>query len=397
MKEQLRAIPDKGVGFGMLRYLNTATAASLSGADTPQLSFNYLGRTGAGAMDADTPWLPKYFDATNDDAAPLAAAVDINAIHTDAGLEVTWAYASRLLSEARVREFAELWAAALTALTSHARRSRAGGHTPSDFPLVTVSQPNIDAWERDYERLSDVWPLSPLQYGLLFHARYDTDTADGYTVQTRLGLAGRVDGARLRGAAQSLLDRHDVLRVVFTETAAGPRQLLLGAAELPWQEIDLTDIEDAGERSRELERLIAVDAGTRFDLARPPLLRFNLIRTGDEAYTLLMTNHHLVLDGWSTPLLVRELLAGYLSAVTGQQLIGAPAHSYREFLAWLGEQDDAASMAAWTDALAGVDSPTRAVPSLAGIESTESGMVSIDFEPHSWRAWRPPCAPRGRR
>ncbi|WP_330182290.1 amino acid adenylation domain-containing protein [Nocardia sp. NBC_01503] len=381
VKEQLRAIPDKGVGFGMLRYLNTATAASLSGADTPQLSFNYLGRTGAGAMDADTPWLPKYFDATNDDAAPLAAAVDINAIHTDAGLEVTWAYASRLLSEARVREFAELWAAALTALTSHARRSRAGGHTPSDFPLVTVSQPNIDAWERDYERLSDVWPLSPLQYGLLFHARYDTDTADGYTVQTRLGLAGRVDGARLRGAAQSLLDRHDVLRVVFTETAAGPRQLLLGAAELPWQEIDLTDIEDAGERSRELERLIAVDAGTRFDLARPPLLRFNLIRTGDEAYTLLMTNHHLVLDGWSTPLLVRELLAGYLSAVTGQQLIGAPAHSYREFLAWLGEQDDAASMAAWTDALAGVDSPTRAVPSLAGIESTESGMVSIDFGP----------------
>ncbi|MFB7717229.1 amino acid adenylation domain-containing protein [Nocardia sp. NPDC056100] len=382
VKEQLRGIPDKGVGFGMLRYLNADTAQSLSDATTPQLSFNYLGRTGAGgAADADTPWLPKYFDATNDDAAPMAAVVDINAMHTDAGLEVTWAYASELVTAASVREFAELWAAALAGLTSHARRALAGGHTPSDFGLVPVTQPNIDAWEREYPRLTDVWPLSPLQYGLLFHARYDTDTADGYTVQTQLSLAGRVDGARLRTAAQSLLDRHDVLRVVFTETAQGPRQLLLDGIELPWQEVDLTDIEDAGERTRELERLIAVDAGTRFDLARPPLLRFSLIRTAAEAYTLLMTNHHLVLDGWSTPLVVRELLAGYLAAITGQSFTTGPAHSYREFLAWLGEQDDAASMAAWTEALAGVDSPTRAVPSLAGIASTESGMVTIDFGP----------------
>ncbi|WP_067698944.1 non-ribosomal peptide synthetase [Nocardia jejuensis] len=386
VKEQLRAIPDKGVGFGMLRYLDAATAPELADAPTPQLSFNYLGRTGAGTGGADaaeTPWLPKRFAATNHDRAPLAAVIDINAFQTDAGLEVTWAYAARLVNEARVREFATLWTQALAALATHARGADAGGHTPSDFPLITLRQHDIESWELDYPDLADVWPLSPLQYGLLFHARYDTDTSDGYTVQTRLSLAGRVDASRLLANAQALLSRHDVLRVAFVETSDGPRQIVVGDAELPWQETDLTAIDEPAERQRELERLISVDAGTRFDLARPPLVRFSLIRTDAEAYTLLMTNHHLVLDGWSTPLVVRELLAGYLAAVTGHELPVAPVHSYREFLSWLGDQDEAESMAVWADALAGVDSPTRAVPSLAGISSTESGMVSVDFDSES--------------
>ncbi|MTE12889.1 non-ribosomal peptide synthetase [Nocardia aurantiaca] len=382
VKEQLRAIPDKGVGFGMLRYLDAGTAAEFDGMPTPQISFNYLGRTGTGVEHpggAETPWVPVRFAATQDDRAPLAAVVDINAFHTAAGIEVTWAYASRLLTPGQVREFAQLWGRAVTALVTHARHAGSGGHTPSDFPLVTVDQAQIDAWEREYPDLTEVWPLSPLQYGLLFHARYDTDTADGYTVQTRLTLAGRVDAARLRTAATALTARHEVLRVAYVETADGPRQLVLGHTEIPWQEVDLTTITEPSERQRELDRLIAVDAGTRFDLTRPPLLRLCLIRTEPEAYTLLMTNHHLALDGWSTPLVVRELLAGYLAAVTGHEIPRTHAHSYREFLSWLGRQDDAASLAAWTEALAGVDSPTRAVPSLAGITSTESGMVSVEF------------------
>ncbi|SUA79352.1 Linear gramicidin synthase subunit B [Nocardia otitidiscaviarum] len=377
VKERLRTVPDKGVGFGMLRYLVPETAAALADAPTPHLSFNYLGRTGAGGEGA---WLPRRFTATQDDRAPLAAVVDVNALHTAAGLEVTWAYAARILTDAQVRELADLWSQALAALTAHARGTGAGGHSPSDFPLVEVPQDRIDAWDRDYPALTDIWPLSPLQYGLLFHARYDNDTADGYTVQTRLSLAGRVDAPALRAAAQTLLDRHDVLRVAFVETPDGPRQLVLGSAEITWQEMDLTQLPESTDRPRELERIVEVDAGTRFDLTRPPLLRFTLVRTGAEAYTLLMTNHHLILDGWSTPLLVRELLAGYLATVTGQQA-GLPApHSYRDFLGWLAEQDDDASLAAWREALAGVDGPTRAVPTLADIASTESGTVSADID-----------------
>ncbi|MFQ6398651.1 amino acid adenylation domain-containing protein [Nocardia sp. KC 131] len=377
-KEQLRAIPDKGVGYGMLRYLNPETAAAFANAPTPQISFNYLGRAATGG--AGPTWQPQRFAATNDDRTPLAAVIDINAIMTDAELEVTWGYASRLLDQTQVRELADLWADALRALATHARSTGAGGHTPSDFDLVPVTTSQLDSWEQTYPNLDDVWPLSPLQYGLLFHAWYDSDTADGYTVQTRLTLAGRVDAARLRSAAQALVERHENLRVAYVETDDGPRQLVLATAEIRWYDLDLRAITDRAERDREVERLIAVDAGTRFDLTRPPLLRFTLIRTAPEDYTLVMTNHHLVLDGWSTPLLVRELLAIYIaSGAPGQIPALPPAPSYREFLSWLDGQDNAASIAAWKQSLAGIDAPTRAVPTLAGIESTESGMVSVDL------------------
>ncbi|MFI6999798.1 amino acid adenylation domain-containing protein [Nocardia sp. NPDC050175] len=374
-KEQLRTVPDKGIGFGMLRYLAAESAAALADSPIPQISFNYLGRANTGS---DTgPWLPQRFAATQDDRAPLAAVVDINAVLTDTGLEVIWAYASRLLDANDVAQLAELWTEALRALAAHAETAGSGGRTPSDFDLVPVTQRQIDTWERDYANLADVWPLSPLQYGLLFHALYDSDTADGYTVQSLLTLAGTVDAARLRTAAQALVARHENLRVAYVETDDGPRQLVLADAEIQWQDADLTDIADPEARQRELDRVIAVDARTRFELTRPPLVRFTLIRTAADSYQFVLTNHHLVLDGWSTPLLVRELLALYVTSGDASAL--PPAHSYREFLSWLDDRDDAESIAAWAESLAGIDTPTRAVPSLAGIESTETGMVSTDL------------------
>ncbi|MEU4341616.1 amino acid adenylation domain-containing protein [Nocardia sp. NPDC023852] len=373
-KEQLRALPDKGVGFGMLRYLDPEGAAALADAPTPQLSFNYLGRATTGGDTA--PWRQRRFVATQDDRAPLAAVVDVTAVLTDSGLDVTWAYASRLLDEADLAELAALWTQALGAIAAHAGSAGSGGRTPSDFDLVAVTQEQVDTWERDYPNLTDVWPLSPLQYGLLFHALYDSDTADTYTVQSMLTLVGAVDSARLRRAAEALVARHENLRVAFVEAEDGPRQLVLADAEIQWHDVDLTGFADE-ERGRELERVIAVDARTRFELTRPPLLRCTLIRTGPEAYRFVLTNHHLVLDGWSAPLLVRELLTLYVTESDASAL--PPAHSYREFLTWLQSGDDAESLAAWTSSLAGVDTPTRAVPTLAGIESTETGMVSTDL------------------
>ncbi len=376
VKEQLRAVPDRGVGYGMLRYLDEAP--ELAGTAAPQVSFNYLGRAGTG----DGPWLPRRFAATRDDRAPLPAVLDINAIMGADGLETTWAYASRVLDADRVAELAEAWSTALSALAAHAATPDAGGHSPSDFPLTAVTQDDIDTWSRAYPDLRDVWPLSPLQYGLLFHAWYDTDTADGYTVQTRLDLAGSVDSARLRRAAQTVVDRHDNLRAAFVETADGPRQLVPASAEVRWADIDLTGIADPAERERELARRIAVDAATRFDLTRPPLLRFLCLRTDAQRWTLLMTNHHVVLDGWSTPLLVRELLTVYIATGAGAEVadVLAPAPSYRGFLSWLADRDDARESAeVWRAALAGIDAPTRAVATLADITTTESATVSIDL------------------
>ncbi|WP_449066769.1 condensation domain-containing protein, partial [Planomonospora algeriensis] len=117
----------------------------------------------------------------------------------------------------------------------------------------------------------------------------------------------------------------------------------------PWREVEGVDP----------ERVAAEERGRRFDPARPPLLRFALVGVGPGRHRLVFTNHHLLLDGWSTPLLAAELLALY----TGEE--PAPAPPYKEYLAWLARQDRTAAREAWDRALDGVDDPTLVAPALA--------------------------------
>ncbi|GGK97911.1 amino acid adenylation domain-containing protein [Nocardia jinanensis] len=362
VKEQLRAVPDNGIGYGMLRCLDSRGAAELGSLPEPQISFNYLGRVGV--REHSGAWTPTReftsLTSTDDPRMALSALLDINAIAEPGpeGLELdaTWEFAAQVLDAAEVDELAGLWVRALRALAGHIRSESAGGFTPSDFPLVTVSQHEIDDWLRDYPSLTDVWPLTALQAGLLFHAIYDRDTTDGYTVQAALTFAGAADAERMRWAARALVDRHDSLRTAFVESARGPRQLVLGDTRADWQFTDISDIGDDAERDRRLREL-AVAATAPFDPARPPLLRFHLVRTGTDECRLVVTNHHIVLDGWSMPLLIHELLSLYAFGDAAAEL--APPRSYRDYLQWLHGRDPEAATAAWQRMLAGIESPTR--------------------------------------
>ena len=107
---------------------------------------------------------------------------------------------------------------------------------PSDLPLVALSQAEIERLESVYPRIEDVLPLSPLQEGLLFHALYDAQAPDVYTVQLELDLEGALDGAALEAAAQALLARHASLRAGFRhEELSRPVQIIVPQAAAPWR------------------------------------------------------------------------------------------------------------------------------------------------------------------
>ncbi|WP_419150800.1 amino acid adenylation domain-containing protein [Nocardia vinacea] len=380
VKEQLRAVPGNGIGYQMLRYLDSRGSAELADLPEPQISFNYLGRVGVGERSG--PWAPTTeftaLTATSDPEMALSAVLDINAIAEEGrdGLELdaTWEFASQVLSDEEVDELAGLWARALGALADHVRSDTTPGFTPSDFPLIAVSQDDVDHWLREYPSMTDVWPLTALQSGLLFHTIYDRDGNDGYIVQAALTFAGQVDGERMRRAAQVLIDRHDSLRTAFVETADGPRQIVLRDTEVDWDESSITD---AGRQAEALRRL-ATAAAAPFDPARPPLVRFHLVRTGVDMFQLLVTNHHLVLDGWSMPLLIHELLSLYISDCDTAEL--ALPRSYREYLQWLQAQDRDAATAAWREMLAGIDSPTRVTSGPGRTVIAHAGEVGLNLD-----------------
>ncbi|MEV0298179.1 amino acid adenylation domain-containing protein [Nocardia sp. NPDC050710] len=364
VKEQMRAVPHGGIGYGMLRHLNPQTAADLGAAPTPQIGFNYLGQvTAIGAIAEATgtaaetmPWLPvslaaQLGGAGNEDL-PAAALLTIDAMTVDSAdgpvLHAVWRFASGAIDHDRVEELVRQWNSELTTIAQLLRDPDTGGFTPSDLPLVALTQAGIDALATRYPAIEDVWPLAPLQRGLLFHAQLDPEHADAYSVQSVFEFDGDLDTARLAAAAAELVRRHRVLRTAFVHSADSVAQVVLADVEVPWRTVTAT--------AAECDDLAAAELDRPFDPERPPLIRFLCVRCGERDVRLVVTNHHLVLDGWSMPLLFGELLALYQTS--GDSTGFAEPPSYRDYLEWLAGRDTAAAGTAWAAALDGLSAPS---------------------------------------
>ena len=364
IKEQLRALPDNGLGYGVLRYLNPQTASQLAGFAAPQIGFNYLGRFAASAA-ADWGSAGEAVRlGGGDPAMPLGHCLEVNALTLDdregARFTATWSWAPALVTEAEVRDLAERWFTALEGLVRHAAAPGAGGRTPCDLPLVALSQEEIEGLESAYPQIEDVLPLAPLQEGLLFHALYDVQAPDIYTVQLELGLEGALESEAMAAAVQALVARHASLRARFRhEHLSRPVQIILPQVTAPWRSIDLSSLDEAGREER-LAAVLAQERAERFDLAGAPLIRFALIRLAADRHRLVLTNHHIVMDGWSMPVLVRELLTLYAHQADAAVL--PRVTPYRDYLAWVAAQDRAGALAAWREALAGLEEATRLAP-----------------------------------
>ena len=358
-KEQLRALPDP-LTYGVLRYLNTDV--ELAGSDPP-IGFNYLGRLGAPAAYASGDvwrFSQEGLSLTGAAAAipmPLVHTVELNAgtIDTDTGphLHANWMWAPSALGRAQVTRLSRLWFDALAGICAHVRGG-GGGLTPSDIAPARLSQQQIDELHQEYE-IADILPLTPLQQGLLFHASIAQGCDDDvYAVQLDITLSGRLDQHRLRDAVHAVVNRHPNLAARFCAQFDEPVQIIPADPVAPWRYVEL-GAEDL-DADEQIQRLCAAERAAVCDLAHQPAFRAALIRTAEDRHRFVLTNHHIVLDGWSMPVLLQEIFAGY----HGQRL--AAAASYRRFVTWLAERDLDAARAAWREVLAGFDAPTLVGP-----------------------------------
>jgi amino acid adenylation domain-containing protein len=222
-------------------------------------------------------------------------------------------------------------------------------------------------------RLADVLPLSPAQEGLLFHALYGGE--DAYVVQARFALDAPADAARLRASVDGLLARHPNLRACFRHKGLErPVQLVPHRVRVPWTEVDPPS-------EAELDRLLEADLLRPFDVTRPPLIRATLVRDGRAANgraangcdELVLTMHHILVDGWSMPILARELAALY----AGESAL-PPAPPYRDYLTWLRAQDGEQAARAWREALADLPGPALLRPG-AGAASRLQESVELEL------------------
>jgi amino acid adenylation domain-containing protein len=208
------------------------------------------------------------------------------------------------------------------------------------------------------ENIQDMYPLSPMQQGMLFHSLYTPGTGV-YIEELSCHLRGQLNVAAFEQSWQTLVARHPVLRTAFLwEDLDEPLQIVhtqvdLGITQLDWRNLTPED------QTRQLEALIDEEKKKGFDLSEAPLMRLTLIREADDLHRFVWIHHHILFDGWSLPLLLEEVFAIYEALSQGQPFTREPARPYRDYIAWLQEQDVQQAEMFWRQALRGFQSPNQ--------------------------------------
>ncbi|MGH3907542.1 MAG: non-ribosomal peptide synthase/polyketide synthase, partial [Pseudonocardiaceae bacterium] len=357
IKEQLRTVPERGLGYGALRYL-TGTSG-LTDRPTPGVSFNYLGQfdwTSTG----DDGLLHAIRGGLDGDASPettRAHLLDVVGRVEQRCLEFTWSYSEHLHRTGTITALADELLTALRSIVEHCVRPDAGGRTPSDFPLAPLDQSAVDRLVGDGRSVEDVYPLTPMQAGMVFHGLSQGDQGV-YLEQVTFVLEG-VDDPRVLGASwQHVVDRTPVLRsCVVWEGVREPLQVVrrdttTAVRYLDWAQLSLQSRQD------ELRRLLDADRAEGMDLGNPPLLRVVVARLSGTEVQVAWTFHHVLLDGWSVFQVLSDVFACHAALVDGRAPELAARRPFRDYLQWLDERDQGEAERYWRQVLGGFESPT---------------------------------------
>jgi amino acid adenylation domain-containing protein/non-ribosomal peptide synthase protein (TIGR01720 family) len=372
IKEQVRAIPHKGLGYGLLRYLHPDTGVTeiLQAAQPVPISFNYLGQfdqvfqahrqpgeTHDGSEYEQVQLAPEASGATTGPLNMRSHQLSIDGILVGGQLHLTWNYSTQHFQEDTVNQLARQLQRDLQALLKHCLFPEAGRYTPADFPLAQLDQATLDQVLADHQgEVEDLYPLTSLQQGLLFHTL--SDPHSGVYMEQFWWVMNQLDVPRFTLAWQTIIAQHPILRTSFVwQGLAQPLQQVWPQVSLPL----LLDDWSAATPERQqqmLDEYLQADRQRGVHLQQAPLLRLALIKLSANRTRVIWTYHHLLLDGWSMAMLIQEVLSTYHQLTLGEPLMLEQRRPYREYVAWLQEQNQHQAETYWQQYLAGVRAST---------------------------------------
>jgi amino acid adenylation domain-containing protein/non-ribosomal peptide synthase protein (TIGR01720 family) len=379
VKEQLRSVSRHSWSYGILRYLHFIEELGESLPQTnAQISFNYLGQVRNETGD------DRLFRLLNEDKGLLhdpnglrPHLIDIIAIVVEGELRIDWLYSENLHSGQTITQWANDFRANLLKIFAYCTEAGVGGYSPSDFPLVCINQASLDILEAKYPNLEDIYPLSPLQEGMLFHTLYSPD--DGvYFEQVTGKITGKFDIAIFASAWQSVVDRHPILRSAYQwENQDSPLQVVSRDVKFPIQQKDWRNFTPK-EQEEQLQEYLIQDRKKGFHLDLAPLMRFVIIHLSESTWQWVWSHHHLLLDGWSLPVIFKEVLEIYQANLQGISSSLAPVPAYKNYIQWLAERNHEQAKQFWQETLAGISHPSRCAFKLPN--QTELFSVEADYQ-----------------
>ncbi|HWK51706.1 MAG TPA: condensation domain-containing protein, partial [Steroidobacter sp.] len=309
--------------------------------------------------------------ARHDADAPLPNWLNIDCQVLSGELQMRWTFSDQVYRPDTVRSLAESYRQELRAIIDHCVSETVGGMTPSDFPLVRLDQSQLDALPVPARAIEDIYPLTPMQEGLLLHTLLEPGTGI-YFMQDRYSIDSELEVERFDRAWRMVVARHEALRASFCWDAGGAmvqiihRDVMEGVQFLDWSTLP------ASQHESQLQALLQAERAAGFDLLERPPLRLRLIRLAPERHWFIMSNHHILIDAWCRSLLMGDFLEIYRALGEGTEPVLTAPPRYREFIAWLSSRSRTTSRDWWRTALAGFERPTF-IPSDRPVQQNSAG------------------------
>ncbi len=365
VKESLRKVPQNGIDYLVYKYLDGGFAAS---ENQSAISFNYLGQ-----FDADTEG--KSYSIAADDKGEDAAVTacrhydwDISGLVRGGCLEMGIRYGVKQYEASTITQLMELYEESLLELIEYCGNYGKVELTPSDLGYKNLTVAALDILQQQYE-LEDIYPLSPMQQGMLFHSVYDAASVS-YFEQMACQLNGVLDVSLVEQTVNELVARYTVLRTAFLHDGyQQPLQLVLKERKVGFEYRDVT--EDCLQSGSEavLATVLEQDRSRSFDLGRDSLMRLTILRKSDKEHDLIWSYHHILMDGWCLGILMKEFMDIYTKRISGQQVVLPAVVPYAKYIDWVERRDKHASAGYWKNYLSGYDN-VAGLPKRAGFAGT---------------------------
>ncbi|HEV7472548.1 MAG TPA: amino acid adenylation domain-containing protein, partial [Pyrinomonadaceae bacterium] len=370
VKEQLRRIPEDAFGYALHKYLSpdVELQSQLRALPQPEIMFNYLGQTDL-VLPQTAAW-SLASEAVGFERAPSVVRshlLEIVSMVTGGKLQISWIYGKNIHDRQVVDRLAHTFIKTLRELISHCCAPSSRGFTPSDFPQALLGQSDLDKLAKLIaarnpstagDSVADVYELSPMQQGLLFHSLFDLDSP-AYFEQLSCEIEGDVNVGLLRSVWQNVIERHATLRTgFFWHDLAHPVQVVFRSLESPWEMYDWRSQPET-ERQQAFNAFLARDRARGFDLGQAPLFRCTLIRETETSYRFCWSHHHILLDGWSAAILMKEVFNSFDDVLREGKPPTLPRpRPYRGYIEWLQAQDKSQAEAHWRQEMKGFYAPT---------------------------------------
>lgn len=351
---QLRKVPAYGQDFGVLKYLHN----ELRELTTPSVVLNYLGQTDKGLSTQGISLASEPVPQQRHGSNRRTHWLDINAMITRGQLVLRWTYNHKAHNAEEITSVAHQMLEYLTRFIEHCVNA-APENTVADYPLLSMTQNRLTRLAASIpvalSQIDDIYPLTPLQNGMLFHT-LSSDNPAMYVNQSVTELNGTTDPVALRLAWLQVIQQHDILRTGFVwQDLDEPLQFVMQHLEPQWQEYDWQHL-SVGQATEKMTQLAQTEMQSGFALNQPGLQKFCLIKLSELRSCLIWTRHHLIVDGWSTNLILADVKRAYQSKKYEPDGHLIPARPFKDFIVWLQIQSDQAQQQYWQKLLQGYTS-----------------------------------------